>query len=50
MKEIALNGQFRTATGKKATKALRSQDLVPCVIYGVEKDEKGLPTAQSFVV
>lgn len=50
MKEIALNGQFRTATGKKATKALRSQDLVPCVIYGVEKDENGLPTAQSFVV
>ncbi len=50
MKEIALNGQFRTATGKKATKELRSKDLVPCVIYGVEKDEKGLPTAQSFVV
>lgn len=50
MKEIALNGQLRTATGKKATKELRSKDLVPCVIYGVEKDEKGLPTAQSFVV
>lgn len=50
MKEIALNGQFRTATGKKATKELRSKDLVPCVIYGVEKDENGLPTAQSFVV
>lgn len=50
MKEIALNGQFRTATGKKATKELRSKDLVPCVIYGVEKDEKGQPKAQSFVV
>lgn len=50
MKEIALNGQFRTATGKKATKELRSKDLVPCVIYGVEKDENGLPKAQSFVV
>ncbi|MCQ2133214.1 MAG: 50S ribosomal protein L25/general stress protein Ctc [Bacteroidaceae bacterium] len=50
MKEIALNGQFRTATGKKATKELRSKDLVPCVIYGVEKDENGQPKAQSFVV
>lgn len=50
MKEISLNGQARTATGKKASRELRRQDLVPCVIYGVEKDEKDLPKAKSFVV
>lgn len=50
MKEIALNGQFRQETGKKASRDLRRQGLIPCVIYGVKKDENGLPVAQSFVV
>ena len=50
MKEIALNGKARTELGKKASREIRKQDLVPCVIYGVEKDEKGLPVAQSFTV
>lgn len=50
MKEIALNGQIRTDLGKKASRDIRKQDMVPCVIYGVEKDEKGLPVAKSFTV
>ncbi len=50
MKEISLNGQIRTEIGKKASSELRAKDLVPCVIYGVEKDEKGLPIAKSFTV
>lgn len=34
MKTITIEGQLRTETGKKATRQLRSQDLVPGVIYG----------------
>jgi len=34
MKTITIEGQLRTATGKSATRQLRSQDLVPGVIYG----------------
>src|ERR1051325_11624470 len=34
MKTITIEGQLRTDTGKKATRQLRSQDLVPGVIYG----------------
>ena len=50
MKEFSINGQLRSATGKKATRELRRQGLVPCNIYGVEKDEKGLPKAIAFCV
>ena len=50
MKEISLNGQARTDLGKKASRELRRQGMVPCVIYGVEKDAEGKPAAQSFVV
>ena len=49
MKEISLNGQIRKDLGKKASRDLRRQDMVPCVIYGVEKNENG-PVAQSFIV
>lgn len=38
MKTITIEGQLRTETGKKATRQLRSQDLVPGVIYGGEKE------------
>jgi large subunit ribosomal protein L25 len=38
MKSITIEGQLRTGTGKKATRQLRSQDLVPGVIYGGEKE------------
>lgn len=34
MKAITIEGQLRTETGKKAARQLRSQGLVPCVIYG----------------
>jgi large subunit ribosomal protein L25 len=34
MKTITIEGHLRTETGKKATQQLRSQDLVPGVIYG----------------
>lgn len=50
MKEISLNGQVRTDLGKKASRDYRRQGQVPCVIYGVDKDEKGAPVAKSFLV
>jgi large subunit ribosomal protein L25 len=34
MNTITIEGQLRTETGKKATRQLRSQELVPGVIYG----------------
>ena len=34
MKTVTIEGQLRTETGKKAARQLRSQDLVPGVIYG----------------
>ena len=48
MKEIVINGQKREATGKKASKMMRKEGLVPCNLYGEEKDEKGLPKALAF--
>ncbi len=38
MKTITIEGQLRTETGKTAARLLRSQDLVPGVIYGGEKE------------
>jgi large subunit ribosomal protein L25 len=34
MKTITIEGQLRTASGKKAARQLRSEDKVPAVIYG----------------
>ena len=34
MKSITINGSTRKALGKKSTKDLRKQDMVPCVLYG----------------
>ena len=48
MREISINGQKREATGKKASKLMRKEGLVPCNLYGEDKDEKGLPKALSF--
>ena len=48
MKEINLNGQQRTDTGKKASKLLRKEGLVPCNLYGEKKGENGLPEALAF--
>ena len=48
MKEIQINGQKRETTGKKASKLMRKEGLVPCNLYGESKDEKGLPKALAF--
>ena len=48
MREIQINGQKRETTGKKASKLMRKEGLVPCNLYGEKKDEKGLPVALSF--
>lgn len=50
MKSIDIKGTVRTETGKKATKLLRKDDVVPCNLYGEARDEKGLPVALSFAV
>ena len=50
MKTISISGSSRTEVGKKATNALRNAGLVPCCIYGVEKDENGAPLTKAFSV
>ena len=49
MKEINVTGQKRNDLGKKASKMMRKQGLIPCNIYGEKKDENGHPVAMSFV-
>ena len=49
MKEIEVTGKVRTDLGKKASKMLRKEGLIPCNIYGEKKDENGRPVAFSFV-
>ena len=34
MKSITIKGTIRKVLGKKSTKELRKQDMVPCVLYG----------------
>jgi large subunit ribosomal protein L25 len=50
MKEFALKGQKRETVGKKATKELRKEGLVPCNLYGEKKGEDGKPEAMSFAI
>ena len=50
MKEITVKGEARTALGKKACRDLRRQGGVPCVLYGVERDENNAPVAKTFTV
>jgi len=60
MKTLELKGSLRTDLGKKATKALRKAELVPCELYGAgenihfavsEKDlNKLLFTPEVFIV
>ena len=47
MKEISISAQKRETVGKKASKALRKEGLIPCNIYG-EATENGKPVAMSF--
>ncbi len=48
MKEINVNGKKRTDVGKKASKQLRKEGMVPCNLYGEKKDANGLPVALAF--
>ena len=50
MREFSINGSVRANLGKKATKEVRKNGLVPCVMYGEKRDENGLPVATHFVV
>ena len=50
MKEINVAGQKRTDLGKKASKLLRKEGLVPCNLYGEKKDADGKPEAMSFTL
>ncbi|MGQ1908579.1 50S ribosomal protein L25/general stress protein Ctc [Marinifilum sp. RC60d5] len=60
MKTLELKGSLRTDLGKKATKALRKEEMVPCELYGGgenihfavnEKDlNKLLYTPETFIV
>ena len=45
MKQITIEGTSRADLGKKATKAVRANGDVPCVLYGEKKDENGKPVA-----
>jgi large subunit ribosomal protein L25 len=48
MKTITIEGQLRTESGKKATRQLRSQQLVPAVIYGGETEVNFSAPAAAF--
>lgn len=50
MKEFNVNGQQRTDTGKKASKLMRKEGLIPCNLYGEKKGENGAPEAMAFSV
>ena len=39
MKTFELKGEIRTDFGKKAAKSLRSNNLIPCVVYGGKDSE-----------
>ena len=47
MKEINVTGQKRTDLGKKASKTLRKEGLVPCNLYGQAMAD-GKPVAMAF--
>ena len=50
MKSIEIKGSLRTETGKKAAHSLRQNNGVPCVLYGMQKDENGNQVATHFTV
>lgn len=49
MKEINVTGQKRTDLGKKASRQLRKEGLVPCNLYGLATKD-GKPEALAFAV
>ena len=38
MQVFELKGEVRSDVGKKATKAVRNEEKVPCVLYGGESN------------
>ena len=48
MKHISISGTSRADLGKKASKELRKNGNVPCVLYGEKRDENGNPVALHF--
>ena len=50
MKEFDLKGQKRETVGKKATKQLRKEGLVPCNLYGEKIGEDGKLEALAFTI
>ena len=48
MKTITIEGQLRTELGKKATRQIRSQELVPGVIYGGAAEVNFSAPAKAF--
>ena len=48
MKTITIEGQLRTEYGKAATRQLRSQELVPGVIYGGAQEVNFVASAKTF--
>ena len=49
MNTVSLSGSLRENVGKKATKALRKAELVPCVMYGNGQDQVHFATpAKNF--
>lgn len=48
MKTVTIEGQLRTEFGKKATNQVRSQELVPGVIYGGAKEISFAASAKSL--
>ena len=49
MKEFALNGKKRESVGKKASKMLRKEGMIPCNLYGENKVD-GKPVAMAFLI
>lgn len=49
MKEINVTGQKRETLGKKASKELRKEGLVPCNLYGLAHED-GKPVAKAFAI
>ena len=48
MKTVTIEGQLRTEVGKKATRQLRSQEMVPGVIYGGATEIVFAASAKAF--
>ncbi|MFB6317676.1 50S ribosomal protein L25/general stress protein Ctc [Saccharicrinis sp. FJH54] len=48
MKTFEINGSLRTDLGKKATKALRKEGLVPCVLYNGDDNVHFTVSAQDL--